>query len=113
MKQGIVYKKNIAAGIVWEDESGYHFKYNTAYLQNKQYDAVSKTLPLRAEVFTQQTMWPFFDGLIPEGWLLEIAIDNWKLNRQDRMTLLLTLCEDCIGDVSVKKQNENEVSAVL
>jgi serine/threonine-protein kinase HipA len=113
MKQGIVYKKNIAAGIVWEDENGYSFQYNAAYLQNKQYDAVSKTLPLRAEVFTSQTMWPFFDGLIPEGWLLEIAIENWKLDRRDRMTLLLTLCQDCIGDVSIKKQNQDEVSAVL
>ena len=113
MKQGIVYKKNVAAGIVWEDESGYHFKYNAAYLQNKQYDAISKTLPLRAEVFTRQTMFPFFDGLIPEGWLLEIAVQKYGLNALDRMTLLLTLCQDCIGDVSVKKQNEDEVSAVL
>jgi serine/threonine-protein kinase HipA len=103
MKQGIVYKKNIAAGIVWENETGYHFQYNATYLQNPQHGAVSRTLPLRAEAFTSQTMLPFFDGLIPEGWLLEIALENWKLDRRDRMALLLTLCEDCIGDVSVKK----------
>jgi len=51
-----------------------------------------------------KNMIPFFDGLIPEGWLLEIAVENWKLNPRDRMNLLLTLCQDNIGDVSIKRE---------
>lgn len=104
MKKGLVYKKDKLTGIVSEDDSGYSFAYNTAYLQNPVYGAVSRTLPLRSEVFTDKNMLPFFDGLIPEGWLLQIAIDNWKLNPRDRMSLLLTLCKDCIGDVSIIKE---------
>ena len=104
MKKGLVYKKDTLAGILWEDENGYSFQYNEAYLQNPIYGAVSRTLPLREEVFIDKNMLPFFDGLIPEGWLLEIAIENWKLDRRDRMNLLLTLCEDCIGDVSIIKE---------
>jgi serine/threonine-protein kinase HipA len=50
-------------------------------------------------------MFPFFDGLIPEGWLLEIAEKNWKLNARDRMGLLLTCCKDCIGAVSIEEDN--------
>ena len=103
MKKGLVYKKNKLAGIVWEDENGYSFQYNDTYLKNPEYGEVSRTLPLREEAFTNQNMLPFFDGLIPEGWLLQIAIENWKLNPRDRMNLLLTLCEDCIGDISIKK----------
>jgi len=105
MKQGRVYKKNKLAGIVWEDGNGYNFQYNKEYLQNPVYGPVSKTLPLRKEAFTSQNMLPFFDGLIPEGWLLQIAVDNWKLDPRDRMGLLLTLCKDCIGDVSIEKKN--------
>lgn len=101
MKRGLVYKKDKLAGNVWEDENGYSFQYNEFYLQSPIYGAVSRTLPLRSEVFTDKNMLPFFDGLIPEGWLLKIAIDNWKLNPRDRMSLLLTLCKDCIGDVSI------------
>ena len=101
MKRGLVYKKDKLAGNILEDENGYSFKYNKFYLQNPIYGAISRTLPLRSEVFTDKNMLPFFDGLIPEGWLLEIAIDNWKLNPRDRMSLLLTLCKDCIGDVSI------------
>jgi serine/threonine-protein kinase HipA len=39
--------------------------------------------------------------LIPEGWMLEIAEKNWKLNSRDRFELLLICCRDCIGAVSV------------
>jgi serine/threonine-protein kinase HipA len=46
-------------------------------------------------------MFPFFDGLIPEGWLLDIATKNWKLNPNDRMGLLMTCCKDCIGAVGI------------
>jgi serine/threonine-protein kinase HipA len=105
MKKGLVFKKEEFSGIVWEDENGYNFQYDSMYLQNPIYGAVSKTLPLRKEVFTDKNMLPFFDGLIPEGWLLQIAVINWKLNPRDRMTLLLTLCNDCIGDISIRNKN--------
>jgi serine/threonine-protein kinase HipA len=48
-------------------------------------------------------MIPFFDGLIPEGWLLEIVVANWKINPKDRMGLLLNFCKNCIGAVSIIK----------
>jgi serine/threonine-protein kinase HipA len=51
-------------------------------------------------------LFAFFDGLIPEGWLLDIAEKNWKINYKDRMGLLLTCCKDCIGAVSVEKNEE-------
>ena len=106
MKKGRVYKKDKLAGIIWEDTNGCSFKYNEEYLKDPIHGPVSRTLPLRKEDFTDPNILPFFDGLIPEGWLLKIAIDNWKLDPRDRMGLLLTLCKDCIGDVSVVKDNQ-------
>lgn len=105
MKKGIVYKKDQFAGVLWEDEEGYHFRYNQSYIDNPIYGAISKTLPIRKESYDSESMIPFFDGLIPEGWLLKIAVDNWKLNPGDRMNLVLTLCEDNIGDVSIKRES--------
>ena len=101
MRKGLVFKKDELAGTIWEDENGYSFQYKDSYLENPKYGEVSKTLPLRTDPFIDKNMLPFFDGLIPEGWLLKIAIDNWKLNPRDRMSLLLTLCKDCIGDISI------------
>lgn len=48
----------------------------------------------------------FFDGLIPEGWLLALVNRNWKIDQQDRFGLLLAVCRDCIGDVFIKDEGE-------
>lgn len=106
-RRGKVYYKNVYAGVVWQDEDGYGFQYDKEYLRNTDAAPVSLTLPLRAEPFHSPTMLPFFDGLIPEGWLLEITVKNWKVNPSDRMGLLLLACRDCIGAVSIQ-QFENE-----
>lgn len=89
------------AGILVEDENGYHFTYQAQYLTDEEAVAISLTLPLQEKTYNSRVLFPFFDGLIPEGWLLEIAEKNWKLNPRDRMGLLLQTCHDCIGVVSV------------
>ena len=103
MKRAKVYMYDEMAGILTEDENGFHFQYDEAFLKSKDAEAVSLTLPLRDAVFESQTMFPFFDGLIPEGWLLDIAQKNWKLNSRDRMEILLKTCQDCIGAVSIEQ----------
>jgi len=89
------------AGWLTQDESGYHFIYDPAYLASEDAEPVSLTLPLKTEPFDSNVLFPFFDGLIPEGWLLDIAKRNWNLNARDRMGLLLACCKDCIGAISV------------
>ena len=60
------------------------------------------TMPVREKEYVDKRLFQFFDGLIPEGWLLNIASKNWKINTNDRMGLLLACCENCIGAASVK-----------
>lgn len=102
MRQGRVYYNNILAGVIAENEEGFTFQYDETYLHQENAKAVSLTLPLRQEAYYDKHLFPFFDGLIPEGWLLNIAVANWKINAGDRFGLLLTLCKDCIGCVSVQ-----------
>ena len=96
------------AGTLIENEDGYHFKYKKEYLNNKEAEPISLTLPLTEKEYSSNILFPFFDGLIPEGWLLDIASKNWKLNTRDRMSILLVTCKDCIGAVSVEPIEENE-----
>lgn len=103
MKQGYVYYKKVLAGMIREDEDGFVFQYNQNYLSREDAQPVSLTLPLREEPYVSQVMFPFFDGLIPEGWLLDVAVESWKINPRDRMQLLLTCCRDCIGAVSIEQ----------
>jgi len=102
-----VYFKDKFVGIISESEIGYIFEYDKKYLSQNG-TAISLTLPTSKERFVSKTMFPFFDGLIPEGWLLKFALENWKLDSRDRMGLLLTGCRDCIGAVSILPLEENE-----
>ena len=101
MKKAKIYYKHLLAGNLVENEYGFTFTYDTTYLQYPESRPISLTLPLREEPYKSDMLFPFFDGLIPEGWLLNIAQEHWKINPRDRMALLVACCKDCIGAVSV------------
>lgn len=101
MRKAEVLLHNVPVGLLEELEQGYRFTYAMDHLDNPEALPVSLTLPLRKEPFEDKRLFPFFDGLIPEGWLLEIAGKTWKIDPRDRMGLLLACCRDCIGAAGV------------
>jgi serine/threonine-protein kinase HipA len=101
MRKAKVLYQNKWAGTLTEDEEGYHFQYEYEYLA-KEGESISLTLPLQKDPYHSLTIFPFFDGLIPEGWILDIVEKNWKVNQKDRMGILLVACRDCIGAVSIQ-----------
>ncbi|MFV0361539.1 MAG: HipA N-terminal domain-containing protein [Suipraeoptans sp.] len=105
-RTGYVFIQNAFAGVIRETDAGYSFVYDEDYIQSENPCAVSLTMPIDKREYVSTTLFSFFDGLIPEGWLLEVASRNWKIERSDRFGLLLSVCRDCIGDVSIR----NEVS---
>ena len=108
MKRGKVYIKDVFCGIITESEEGYTFEYEKAYLNMDGATALSPTMPLTDEPYVKEMMFPVFDGLIPEGRLLDIAQSSWKIDARDRMSLLLACCKDCIGDIGVIELKDNE-----
>ncbi len=108
MRKAKVYMHNRVAGTLFEDENGFHFIYDPDYLKLNEAEAVSLTLPLSDLPYKSGVLFPFFDGLIPEGWLLDIARKNWKLDPRDRMQILLKTCHDCIGAVSIEEIRDHE-----
>lgn len=73
MKRGKVMLYEQWAGTLTEDETGFTFAYRSEYLAQDKAEAVSLTLPLSDKPYHDTVLFPFFDGLIPEGWLLNIA----------------------------------------
>ena len=112
MKRAKVFISNTLAAILTEDEAGYEFMYLPEYLASNTAIPVSLTLPLSDKPYRDKVLFPFFDGLIPEGWLLDIAEQSWKISARDRFSLLLACCKDCIGNVSVIPMEESEVKDV-
>ena len=101
MRRAEIKYRDEHAGTLSEDEHGFHFQYDAQYLTSSNPEAISLTLPLQQKSYSSTILFPFFDGLIPEGWLLDVAERNWKLDPRDRMGLLLACCKECIGAVSV------------
>ena len=105
-RKAYVYVRNVFAGILSETDSGYRFAYDEDYLRSENASPVSLTLPLRDEPYDSGTIFPFFDGLIPEGWLLGVVSRNWKIDTKDRFGLLLVACKDSIGSVSIAEEKK-------
>ncbi len=106
-RQAKIYFQNQLAGVLVEGDNGYSFYYEEEYLKTTNPKAISLTLPLSEHPYHSKVLFPFFDGLIPEGWLLEIGEKHWKLNPRDRYELLINLCSDTIGAVSVYSIEED------
>lgn len=101
-REGKVFVQGEYAGLVKETDEGYEFAYDPVYLAKEKALPVSLTMPVREEPYRTNTLFPFFDGLIPEGWLLAVVERNWKIDEKDRFGLMLASCRDCIGDVHIE-----------
>jgi serine/threonine-protein kinase HipA len=98
----VLYDERVAGLLTETDEGEYIFQYNQQYLESEGSQPITLTMKLRSQPYVDKRLFAFFEGLIPEGWLLDIASKNWKLNPNDRMGLLLACCQNCIGAVSIQ-----------
>lgn len=103
-RNAYIYVRDYYAGVLSETDYGYSFTYDYEYMEMKEASAVSLTLPMQKETYRSKTLFSFFDGLIPEGFLLDLVSHNWKINRDDRFSLLLVSCKDSIGNVSIQEE---------
>ena len=103
MRKAEVYYQNDLAGLLSETDDGHYiFQYTDAYIKKFPKQLISFVMPVRVNPYEDKQLFAFFEGLIPEGWLLDIASKNWKINPNDRMGLLMACCQNCIGAVSIK-----------
>ncbi|MCE2961844.1 MAG: HipA N-terminal domain-containing protein [Chitinophagales bacterium] len=109
MRQANIKYNNIQTGILKELDTGeYEFTYDERYAENYAGLFITFQMPVRTSPYRSKRLFPFFDGLIPEGWLLTIAAERWRISKNDRMGLLLACCQNTIGAVSVHPIKENQ-----
>ena len=103
MRQAKILYNNRFCGLLTETDDGtFTFQYDEDYVKEYPDQFITFTMPVKKAEYTDKRLFAFFEGLIPEGWLLDIASKNWKINTNDRMGLLLACCQNCIGAVSVQ-----------
>ena len=103
MRKAEIFYHDIKAGILTEtDEGHFIFQYDEQYVLEYPHQFLTFTMPVIKYPYYDKHLFSFFEGLIPEGWLLDVAKTHYKINPNDRMGLLLACCQNCIGAVSVK-----------
>ena len=107
MRQANVYYNGSYAGRLVQDVTGYLFTYDRSYLGRGAAQSISASLPISAESYRSKELFPFFRGLIPEGWLFDLNARALKIDPTDEFGMLLHTGRDCIGAVTVVNLEED------
>jgi serine/threonine-protein kinase HipA len=100
MRTAEVYQQGILAGILEEfDRNHYRFSYASGYRGRP----ISLALPVREAPYEFDKFPAIFDGLLPEGLLLEALLRQYKIDRKDLFKQVVTVGEDVIGSLTIKQ----------
>ncbi len=105
MKRANIYVDGIYAGQLEERSKGRHylFSYDSGYNG----PSVSLEMPTSQHVYEYDHFPPFFEGLLPEGIMLEGLLRQVKLDRDDYMSQLIAVGHDLVGNVTVEGFDES------
>ena len=101
-RMGQVKLSGRLVGTIEENGDQIVFTYSPEWLAQSDAVPVSLTLPLRAESYVSRGLHPFFENLLPEGWLLDVTSKKLKISKNDPFGLLLATCQDCVGAVEIE-----------
>lgn len=105
-ERALVFYGDKEAGELVKKPGGYQFAYKPDYLRDPEAMPISLAMPLIPNAYVSPTLFPFFDGLLPEGWLLDLTCKSAKIDKDDKFHLLLHVGKEPIGAVSVRPVDE-------
>ncbi|MCK5801978.1 MAG: HipA N-terminal domain-containing protein [Lentisphaeria bacterium] len=102
MRRGRVFMHGLPAGILVEEKTNqrYQFDYDPEYTG----PPVSRTMPRANSPYVFDSFPTFFDGLLPEGMMLEALLRKRKIDRDDLFAQLLAVGGDLVGAVTVVEE---------
>jgi len=104
MRRAEISMHSVPAGILEKIEAGktYRFTYFEKYIG----PSIALTMPVDGKEFVFDRFPPFFDGLLPEGPLLEGLLRQCKIDKFDYLSQLITVGNDLVGAVTVQEKKE-------
>ena len=99
MRQAIILTHGKRAGILTEVATN---DYNFEYDQNYTGEPVSLTMPTNHKKYSYKSFPPFFEGLLPEGVMLEGLLRIAKIDKNDYFSQLIATGNDLVGSVTVQ-----------
>jgi len=99
-----VFNNGVLAGTLTKDNEGYVFRYDDTYFNNRDYNAISLSLPKTQQLYRTSRLFPFFYGLLSEGINKQTQCRLLRIDENDHFGLLLaTAHTDTIGSITVKE----------
>jgi serine/threonine-protein kinase HipA len=98
MRKAQVSVNGINAGILEELQDR---RYRFSYIADYQGPPVSLTMPLQDKVYDFNIFPPFFEGLLPEGIMLEALLRKYKIDSNDYFGQLIIVGQDVVGAVTI------------
>lgn len=99
MRKAIISVNGIQAGML-EEISSSRFKF--IYLEHYKDAPVSLTMPVKNQTYEFDYFPAFFEGLLPEGVMLEGLLRKYKLDKNDLFGQLIQVGHDLVGAVTVE-----------
>lgn len=101
MRTARIYMHSKPAGILEEIDPGRLYRFS--YLEEYDGEPISLTMPVRETPYEFDGFPPFFDGLLPEGAMLEGLLRQMKIDRKDMFSQLLAVGREMVGAVTAEK----------
>lgn len=100
MKKANVFVNDHLAGELQEITRSTHYRF--VYLDNYQGSSIALEMPTTQLVYEFDRFPPFFEGLLPEGMMLEGLLRQTKIDRYDLMSQIIAVGGDMVGNVTVE-----------
>jgi len=101
MKRAKVFVSGILAGYLSEREKNKSYEF--AYLEGYRNSAISLTMPVSQKSYSFDRFPPFFDGFLPEGFMLDALLRKAKLDKNDRFEQLMRVGGELVGNITVER----------
>ena len=100
MRKANIFVNGYLAGELVEIRRGKEYQFT--YIENYKGPSVSLEMPTTRSVYKFDRFPPFFEGLLPEGIMLEGLLRQAKIDRDDLFLQLITVGGDMVGNVTVE-----------
>lgn len=100
MRKAKIFVHGVDAGIFEELIQGH---YQFTYYADYPGPPVSLTMPIKKTIYHFMQFPAFFEGLLPEGIMLDALLRKYKLDKKDYFGQLIQVGHDLVGAVTVEE----------
>ena len=105
IRSACVFYNNILAGYLLQNSRGYTFLYDSNYAAS-QNPSIALDMPKKKRLFRLPYLFPYFQGLLPEGANKAFYCERLGIKRTDKFAMLLNLANhETIGAVTVRERS--------